>query len=359
MAPINFGVTTGVACLSHDIGNPPFGHSGEDAIQYWFRTSRLARDLLDQMDGRQQGDFWNFDGNAQGFRILTRLQNHPAPGGLQLTCATLGTFTKYPRESKKSTDTEELPKGASTKKHGYFQCEAEMFKEVAEEVGLIQRTSAPHSWTRHPLAFLVEAADDICYRIIDFEDGYKLQCVKFDDIRDLFMRIVTDSRDRQALNGIDDKGTQISILRAKAINVLVTQIAGVFLEMENAILDGAYDTSLIEVIGASRPLGEIFKKSKQLVYTEQSVLDVEAAGFEVISGLLETFVGAVTDIANTRRRPSERAKKYLELLPERYRNVEPDPYKRVLGLTDYISGMTDSFAVALYKKIRGISLPNA
>lgn len=357
LAPIDFGVAVGAACLAHDMGNPPFGHSGEVAIQYWFGTSDLATNLLKQMNERQRVDFLKFEGNAQGYRILTRIQNSQREGGLQLTCCTLATFTKYPREA-------ELPnegplQGVSAKKHGFFQREAGYFEEVAHAVGLIRRSEAIRWWARHPLAFLVEAADDICYHVIDFEDGYKLGHVSFDEIRSRFIDIIGTHDDLSEIDKIREKSEKVAFLRAKAINVLVRQAAAAFIQKESDILEGKFDQPLLSVMDSKHVLEEIYKMSKSLVYSAQSVIDIEAAGFDVIGGLLETFVGAATDCAESPNGGSSRSKKYVQLLPAKYSKEETDPYKRLLRVTDYVSGMTDSFAVALYKKIKGISLPNA
>ncbi len=355
LAPIDFGVAVAAACLAHDIGNPPFGHSGEEAIQFWFQTSQLAMDLLKKMNERQKADFLKFEGNAQGFRILTRTQNAQREGGLQLTYCTLAAFTKYPRES-------ELPKegpfsGVSAKKHGFFQREAEYFEEVANSVGLIRKNELMRRWARHPLAFLVEAADDICYHIIDFEDGYKLGHVSFDEITKRFMQIAKASEDVTEFQKIRAESEKVAFLRAKVINALIRQAANAFLQREDDILEGKFDEPLLSITSANAALEEIYTRSKQSVYSAPSVIDIEAAGFDVIGGLLETFVAAATDCHTRGRKATSRSKKYLQLLSERFSKKEMDPYKRLLRITDYVSGMTDSFAVAQYKKIRGISVP--
>jgi dGTPase len=356
LTPIDFGVAVAAACLAHDIGNPPFGHSGEEAMRYWFLTSDLAKNLLEQMDERQGADFRKFEGNAQGFRILTRIQNSQREGGLQLTYSTLGTFTKYPRESDLPAD--DSFRGVSGKKHGFFQREAEYFQEVAESVGLIRRDGSIRRWARHPLAFLVEAADDICYHVIDFEDGYKLSHVSFDEITNRFSAILGSGEDLNEFDRIREESEKVAFLRAKAINVLVRQVAAAFVEKEDDILAGNFDDPLLSIIEAKQTMEEIFKRSKESVYSASSVVDIEAAGFDVIGGLLETFASATTDCAARGRGGSSRSKKYLQLLPQKFSREEADPYKRLLRITDYISGMTDSFAVALYKKIKGISLPS-
>lgn len=355
LTPTNFGITVGVACLAHDIGNPPFGHSGEDAIQHWFKTSDVAKALLSEMKSREKSDLLNFEGNAQGFRILSRLQNADAPGGLQLTCSTLGAFTKYPREAA-IPDDEGLSGGASTKKHGFFQREVDLFQEVADTLGLLKRTECPKSWARHPLAFLVEAADDICYRIIDFEDGFRLGHVTYSEAENRLLAIIGEAN-ASRLSRIHQPQDKVAYLRSKAIDRLTRESADVFLDNEAAILAGRFDEPLVSKIGRSAELEEIKKLSKEKVYAVQAVVEVEAAGFEVICGLLDYFVSAASDVAENGKKASAMSRKYLQLLPERYRKSEQDPYKRILRITDYISGMTDSFAVSLYRKFTGISIP--
>ncbi|MCU7946609.1 MAG: dNTP triphosphohydrolase, partial [Candidatus Thiodiazotropha sp. (ex Cardiolucina cf. quadrata)] len=186
----DFGDICAAACLAHDIGNPPFGHSGEDAIRHWAETANYGQQRVAVLQGSQREDFLNFEGNSQGFRVVTRLQNRDNPGGLQLTCATLAAFTKYPREScigKGRFD------GVSANKPGFTAQDQNNFTEVAETVGLVRRDPVLAIWHRHPLAFLVEAADDICYRVIDIEDGFRLGHLSFQEAMELFNAVLPDS----------------------------------------------------------------------------------------------------------------------------------------------------------------------
>ncbi|MET0093950.1 MAG: dGTP triphosphohydrolase, partial [Sedimenticola sp.] len=201
----DFGDICAAACLAHDIGNPPFGHSGEDAIRHWAHTGKYGEPRVGVLKDSEKEDFLSFEGNAQGFRILTRLQNPDNPGGLQLTCATLAAFTKYPRESFLGGSNFN---GVSAKKQGFVVEDRERFTEVANEVGLIRRDPSRAIWHRHPLAFLVEAADDISYRVIDIEDGFRLGYFTLDEVMDLFWPMIPDrAKQEQRLNRIsDDKG---------------------------------------------------------------------------------------------------------------------------------------------------------
>jgi dGTPase len=188
LAASEIGNIVAAACLAHDIGNPPFGHNGEKALQEWF-TTKTGQSALEGLTDQEKADFEGFEGNAQGFRILTRLQNTDNEGGLQLTCATLATFTKYPRPASIIFNEHPSHKGKGFKKYGYFVGEAQLFEEVAAEVGLSRRHSECSGWFRHPLAFLVEAADDICYGINDIEDGYRLHHLSFNEAADLLRPI--------------------------------------------------------------------------------------------------------------------------------------------------------------------------
>lgn len=358
----DFGAIVATACLAHDIGNPPFGHSGEASIQDWFQKLEKVvsmQKVITGMSLRQSSDFRHFEGNAQGFRILTRLQNATNRGGLQLTMATLATFMKYPRESKLPEDPER--KGQSGKKFGFFQSEVEFAEEVADAVGLIRRDPKIRWWGRHPLAFLVEAADDICYKIIDFEDGFKLGLISFSDAKELFSKIDNDKDVERKLKGISDKKEQIEYLRAQAIGTLVRQVVREFLNCEIQLLEGNFDSELVAVIPAASVLAEIHSQSKEKVYNARSVVEIEAAGFAVLSSLLNYFVYAAYDVSANGQSASSRSETYTKLLPPqsiiRLNNASCSNYERILVSTDFVSGMTDSYAVSVYKKMTGISLP--
>lgn len=346
----DFGDIVAAACLAHDIGNPPFGHAGEDAIQEWFKSPQAAC-VLSSLTSGQQADLQNFEGNAQGFRILTKL-SRPNIQGLQFTCAMLATFTKYPREAGINSsyfnqyNTED---SKSTKKHGFFQAEKDLFAQIANEVGLIRREEESAIWYRHPLAFLVEAADDICYHIVDLEDGFRMGCITYDEARDLLYDVLQ----REQLDNLEfDKKENIKYLRAKAIHKLIIEVKQVFLDSENQILTGSFDFPLTFKIESANKLKEIIEITRKNVYESCEVVEVKVAGYEVIGGLLEEFITAITN--------SSLSKSYLvkKLLPNFKEDDEnEDIYRKILKVTDYISGMTDSYAVSIFKKIKGISLP--
>lgn len=355
--PSHIGDVVAAACLAHDIGNPPFGHSGEDAIQHWFATSPVAERLYAELKETpgHYADFQRFEGNAQGFRILTRLQMPDNRGGLQLTCATLGAFAKYPGLSHPPRDPKD--RRASTKKFSFFHAEADLFAEVAERTGLLPRTSG---WCRHPLALVVEAADDICYRLIDFEDGVRLRLVSYEEASEAFAEVIGTRKHLEIATRMRGDDERIEFLRAVAVGKALEQVTAVFVDNEEAILSGKFEQPLIQFAAIAEPMEAIISRSRKTLYANPRGLEIEAAGFEVIGGLLDLFVEAVEAMA-TGGKVAPRWRNLLELVPEPFvgsnRKPAPDAYTRLLRMTDYISGMTDSYAVSLYRKLRGISLP--
>ena len=355
----DFGAIVSAAALAHDLGNPPFGHSGEDAIRHWFKTSPVAKRTRSELSAEERADFESFEGNAQGFRIVTRLQMPDNPG-LRLTCATLGAFTKYPRAAR-------LParvkvRGISSKKFGFFGAERAFFAEAAERTGLIRRVRGAAWWCRHPLAFLVEAADDICYRLVDFEDGFRLKILTFEEVREAFLKVSGDPKDPDRAARMKDEKDQIAFLRAQAIGAAIQQVADGFLKNERAILAGEFDAELLSLdLPARIALQEIKERSKKTIYATPRGVEIEAAGYEVLGGLLEVFYEAADDVARRGKRAARKSEKLLSLVPAQFLGPAGrparEPYERLLRMTDFVSGMTDSYAVSLYKKVRGISLP--
>lgn len=350
----DFGDIVAAACLGHDIGNPPFGHSGEDAISAYFQSPE-AQSLLQNLTEAQKSDLQRFEGNAAGFRILTH--TYPAQcdqaGGLRLTYTTLATFTKYPKESlpvRKGTP------HTSEKKYGFFQSEKMRFDTIAQDLGLLKKgTDHETFYHRHPLAFLVEAADDICYRIVDFEDGCKLGLIPYKEAEKLLLAILDDAPDRKSNITFFDWREQIGYLRARIIGKLIQETAELFTKHEPEILAGTYDKPLISEVVSKPILDEIKNVSIEKIYKNRPVLEIEAAGFEVLGGLLHVFLPAVFSPNSPRHR------KLLDLIPNQYlgrnRSASDTDYEKILNVTDFISGMTDQMAITLYRKIKGISLP--
>ncbi|MDL5047534.1 deoxyguanosinetriphosphate triphosphohydrolase [Oscillatoria amoena NRMC-F 0135] len=360
IAPTDFGAICSAAALAHDLGNPPFGHSGEDAIRHWFRTSQIARALHGSLTPEQFADIDRYEGNAQGFRIVTRLQMPDNPGGMQLTYAVLGAFTKYPRPSLLPPGFDAGPR-RSMKKFGFFTTEWESFGQVAQGLGLKPLGSGGPAYQRHPLAFVTEAADDISYRIIDFEDGFRLGLIDYDTIRRLFGELAGSQELAKAEAKISGQRGVVEYLRARAINRLVEQVVEVFAGHEESIVSGEYDRCLIEDIPANPLLNEIQKKSVEQIYRSATNLEVELAGFEVIGGLLDRLVGAVEDVAHHGKAAAAPSRKLLQLIPEQFvgpgRQPHTSAFGRLIRILDYVSGMTDSYAVSLHKKLHGINLP--
>jgi dGTPase len=351
----DFGAIVAAACLAHDIGNPPFGHAGEDAIREWFRISGL----LERHDftAAQRADFERYEGNAQGFRIVSRLQSPANPGGLQLTSAVLATFTKYPRPSHVAGELD----GKSGKKFGFFQQDADNFARVAGSTGLVERMPGT-AWRRHPLAFLVEVADDTCYLIVDMEDAARLGFVPYKDAECLLAELAGNTINGGRLDRLHDPKERLEYLRAKAIGRLLESAAAVFLENEEAILDGSFDDELLDQSPVGVPLQAVLKMAKETIYTARPALEIETAGFEVLGALLALFSNAVEAAAEVPgTRMTQRERMLLRLLPTQFLGhdgvPDADPYVRLLQVADFVAGMTDSYAVDMYRKLKGYALP--
>ncbi len=350
----HFGEIVAAACLAHDIGNPPFGHSGEDAIAEYFRSGNGQQFKSKIKDEKKWTDFIKYEGNAQGFRIITKLQNPKVKGGLNLTYSTLAAVTKYPRESLINNQNRSLQNKAY-RKYGFFQAEKEIFKEVADKTGLdFVVNKKTYWWRRHPLAFLVEAADDICYSVMDLEDGFMLGLISFRETEELLIPLIS----KQGLRNYRDKDEKdrIGYLRAIAINELVNELARVFLDEEKNILAGKFENELISEIKRANALKRIKDISVTRIYKSRSVVEREVAGYEVLGGLLDTFIDSYNEAYE--KKISAKNKSVFALLPKRISDDIPNElYQRLIRIIDFVSGMTDSFAVSLFRKIKGISLP--
>jgi len=347
-SPMDFGAIVASASLAHDVGNPPFGHSGEQAISEYFRNQNGYK-FKEHVGDIEWEDLQNFEGNAQGFRILNS-------DSLRLTYPVLGAFTKYPRESKlENVDTRKV----SQKKYGFFQTEKARFIEMVETLGV----SSPHNdiacWNRHPLAFLVEAADDICYHIIDLEDGCTLGLVDESTTAEMLIEIVSDDFDARKYGTIRTRKERIGILRALAINRLVNQTAQVFIENENEILNGNFEVPLVDLIPSGAAMQKIIAVSIDRLYKSKVVLEIEAAGFEVISGLMEIFSESMYSVHREKSK-AHRMQTIWQLIPEDFKpgeNENYSTYEILRHCIDYVAGMTDSYAISTFRKIKGISRP--
>ena len=342
------GAIVSAACLAHELGNPPFGHSGEKAISTYFSEGK-GQALKPKLAPMEWEDLTHFEGNANAFRLLTHQFLGRRKGGFVMTYSTLASIVKYPYPSilagKKS-------------KFGFFTSETDDYLKIVEELG-IKRLSAEGEtprYARHPLVFLVEAADDICYQMMDIEDAYKLKLLTPRETKELYMLFMNDkqkARVDDVCRLVADVNEQIAYLRATIIGILIRECTRVFVENEEAILDGTFEGALISHIDA--PLSDAYKQCSKVaiekIYCSRDVLDIELAGFHVITTLLELMIDAVQS-------PD---KAYSQLLINRVSNQydinSPTLYGKIQAVLDYISGMTDVYALDLYRKIKGNSLP--
>lgn len=344
------GAVVSAACLAHDMGNPPFGHSGEDAISEFFKSG-VGQSLQSELSDAEWKDFTFFDGNANAFRVLSHQFKGRRPGGFALTYTMLASIIKYPFESVY----------ASKPKFGFFQSEKENYYRIAEELGIERSAEDNHKFIRHPLVFLVEAADDICYQIMDLEDAHKLKILGFDETRNLFMNFYDRDTDRQRIESIektlklvDDRNEQIAYLRAGVIGLLVEKCVQIFEKKQDAIFTGTYQKSLMDLLDESP--GKAMKKIQELsfrrIYKDQSVIEIEISGYQIIGTLLEEFIGAKLNPG------SGYSKRLLSLIPEQYQNENEDLYSKIQSVLDFVSGMTDLYALDVFRKIKGINLPS-
>ena len=342
------GSIVSAACLAHDMGNPPFGHSGEKAISTYFSEGKgLA--LKPQLSPMEWEDLTHFEGNANAFRLLTHQFLGRRKGGFVMTYSTLASIVKYPYPSilagKKS-------------KFGFFTTEEESYLKIAKELGLkrLSPDNEPPKFARHPLVYLVEAADDICYQMMDIEDAYKLKLLTPKEALELYLLFLDDKQKQRVENVfsfVSDGNEQIAYLRATTIGILIKECTKVFMENEKAILEGTFEDALIKHISA--PQSEAYKQCSKTafekIYRSRDVLDIELAGFHVISTLLELMIDAV----------QSPEKAYSQLLINRvssqYDIKAPTIYGKIQAVLDYISGMTDVFALDLFRKIKGNGLP--
>ncbi len=345
----DFGAIVAAAALAHDIGNPPFGHSGEKAIGEYFATGngQKYKQLLTEKEWQ---DIIDFEGNANGFKLLAE-SKEGIDGGLRLSYATLGAFMKYPKESLPKKPTKHI----ADKKFGFFQSEKESFTEVAEELGLLQtRTGKDISFSRHPLTYLVEAADDICYTIIDFEDGINLGLISEDYALEYLIKLVKDTINTKKFNSLKYKEDRLSYLRALAINTLIQDAVDIFLRNEEAILEGSFDVSLMDKSKYEAQITDIISLSVERIYQSQEVIEKEIAGYKIISDILDVYITALV------RKKEGDASNYdhlmLQTLPEFYRRTNISIYQILLNSCCYVASLSDSAAVHMHNKIMGKSL---
>jgi len=348
----NLGNVIAAACLCHDVGNPAFGHSGEDAIASYF--DRNESDLKSKFNEKEWADLVNFEGNANAIRVLAQQQQGKDAGGIQLTFATLASIAKYPCEAIAKK------KGfIHRKKFGFFQNEKDIFLEIAKGTSMIQENENPYIFKRHPFVWLVEAADDICYNIIDMEDAHRLGIVSTADCKNLFFELVKSETDdinrvEQKLNSISNENEKISYLRAKVINALINKSVELYKSNFNTILEGNLDKGLLDIYKSeNKTLQDIETFSIEKIYNHKAVVEIENAGYNVMYELLDHFIPSILKSSDERKSYDKKA---LKLLPKQFFYEDGTDYQKVLGVIDFVSGMTDNFATDLYRKIKGIDI---
>lgn len=334
----SIGEIVSTACLAHDMGNPPFGHSGERAIQTYFSEGRGA-ELKKLLSPEQWADCTHFEGNANAFRILTHQFCGRRKGGFVLTYSSIASVVKYPYPSIKS------PKG----KFGFFDQDKPNWQRISSTLGI------PNG-SRFPLVYLVEAADDICYEIMDIEDAHKLRILSTEETISLLFNFFTDERKAKIKDNlflVEDVNEQIAYLRSCAIGCLVDACVNTFIDNEEDILAGTFNGSLIKNTDEKVRNAYMLcsKKAVEKIYCSQEVLDTELAGYKIIYMLMEELMQAVMTP------DKEYSRRLLDRVPKQYDVRSDDNYTRILAVLDYISGMTDVYALDLYQKITGMALP--
>ena len=344
------GQIVSTACLAHDLGNPPFGHSGEKAIQTFF-TEGDGRFLQEKVSPAFWSDITHFEGNANAFRLLTHQFRGRRPGGFVMTYSTIASIVKYPYSSMAPSK-----KG----KFGFFISEQENYQRIADELGIICTSKAgdPLRYVRHPLVYLVEAADDICYEIMDLEDAHKLKILSYETVSRLFLDFFdeeTQQRIQQRIidEQLTDENEQVVYLRACVIGKLENECVNTFVEHEEDILNGTFEGSLIDHISPVQrdAYKRCAKLSVQKIYKSRPVLDVELSGYQIMATLMDKMTEAVM---NPERYYSQQL---IGRVSSQYDINADDLETRLMAIIDYISGMTDVYALDVYQKINGISLP--
>ena len=349
----NLNNVIAAACLCHDIGNPAFGHSGEDAIASFFEKNES--ELKPKFTEKEWADLVNFEGNANAIRILTHKQTGKDEGGTQLTYTTLASIAKYPCEAiaKKKGH-------VNRKKFGFFQSEKQTFLNIANATKMMVESEEPTIFKRHPFVWLVEVADDICYNIIDMEDAHRLGIISTADCENLFMDLIQSINEKDAKRSAEklllfsNKNERISYLRAKVINALINKSTELYQQHFSEIIDGTLNKALLDIFKSeSESFQEVERFSIEKIYGHRSVVEIENAGYNVMYELLNHFIPPII------KEKSERKgfeKKALQLIPSQFIYEDGTVYEKVLGVLDFVSGMTDNFATDLYRKIKGIDI---
>lgn len=343
----DWGAIVASAAMAHDIGNPPFGHSGEKAIGNFFQNLEGSQ-IREFVTEKQYQDLCKFEGNANGFRILTQGKDENTAGGLRLTYATLGAFLKYPKEVLPERPTSFV----EDKKYSFFQSEKQFALSLIDDLGLSNRSTAEGvRYSRHPLSFLVEAADDICYTIIDFEDGINLGFIPEEKALE-YLSHLTQKMDTHKYSHLKTREDRIGYLRALSINTLIDSVCEVFLNNETDILQGNFHKSLLQSTSYASQIREILKISAERIYHSREVVEKEIAGYEVISTIIGRYYQAMMNLHNNTLTHHDTL--LLKTLPRYYRKENTSVYEKILGVCSFVASLTDGKAVELHSKMKGI-----
>ena len=344
------GTIVSAACLAHDLGNPPFGHSGEKAIQTFF-SEGPGQKIKSMVSSEFWDDITHFEGNANAFRILTHRFKGRRQGGFVMTYSMLASIVKYPFASSLA---------GNHGKFGFFASEAESYRKIADELGIFCKSAPgePLKYARHPLVYMVEAADDICYEIMDIEDSHKLKILSFAETEHLLLSFFDEEiqqkiRQRIIDEELTDENEKVVYMRASVIGKLENECVAAFLAHEEEILAGTFEGSLIDHISErqKKAYKECEKISYSKIYQSKPVLDIELSGYKIMATLMEVFVEAAVT-------PSRfNSKQLLRRVSSQYDIENENLEERIMAVIDYISGMTDIYALDIYQKINGISLP--
>ncbi len=337
----DFGAIVAAASLAHDIGNPPFGHSGEMAIGDYFKNGE-GLNFKSNLSSQQYQDLCDFEGNANGFKILCENKDG-IPGGLRLSYATLGAFTKYPKGSVPLNPSSHI----KDKKFGFFEPQNVFFQEVAEELGM---KKSDNEFFRHPLAFLVEAADDICYTLIDFEDGINLGWINEEFALEFLIRLVKGTIDTKKYNSLQHKSDRVAYLRALSVNTLINDATEIFIDNEEEILKGEFSKSLLEKSIYKTQMEDILNISVDKVYNSEEVIEKELKGYQVINHLLNVFIKATVNNQNDQMTAFD--KLALECIPQSYIHKSGSLYIQLLDISCFIASLTDGKALEWYEKVK-------
>lgn len=335
----DFGAIVAAAALSHDIGNPPFGHSGEKAIGHYFLSGNGAK-YKSKLTDKEYHDLCSFEGNANGLKILTE-SKAGTPGGLRLSYATLGAFIKYPKASLPHRPTTHV----AHKKYGFFQAQKSFFDSLSQDLGLVDRKTVH----RHPLAYLVEAADDICYTIIDFEDGIHLGWIEEEYALEYLINLVKEDMDTLKYSKLKQRSQRLGYLRALAINSLIKDAEKIFSENEADILNGNFDCALLEKSQYKAQIADIINLSVQKIYCSDEVIQKEIVGYKVITALLDAFISAASNAFFNEANSYDHL--LLQLIPEDEVLPAENLYQTLLNATCYVASLTDGKAKLLAEKI--------